>query len=134
MTRLIPHRLLLSAATLVLAGGLVGCASNDYADRVPLTESDAARIEAERMQEKQKMLARAEELVSEGEANRARGQALVDQGNTVEGEPLITEGNVKIAQGNALRDMANEIETDVEPIDLQVASGSGSGSTTRPSN
>lgn len=130
MFRPTPTRLLLAALPLFMVGTIAGCTSNDYADMVPLTESDAAQIEADRMQEKQGMLARAEELVRDGEAESARGQAMVSQGNTVKGQPMVASGNAKIAQGNALRDMANKIDTDVEPIEVQV----GQSGSTRSSN
>lgn len=114
-----------------LVGGLAGCANGSSSD-LPLTEADAAELEAQKMQEKQKMLQRGQELVREGEAEKARGQALVRQGNTVEGEPMVTRGEAKIAQGRAIIRRANEMDTSVEPIEVQVG-GSGGGTTTRPS-
>ena len=112
-----------SAATLLLVAvgvtGVAGCAS-DPADEIPMTEADAARLEAKNLEEKQAMLERADELVQNGEAERARGQAMVDQGNTVQGQPMIASGEAKIAQGKALTERANDMETTVEPVQLNV--------------
>ncbi len=117
-THTLTSALVLVFAALMLAG-LSGCTS-DPADDVPMTESDAARLEAEKMQEKASMLARGEELVRDGEAERARGQAMVDQGNTLEGQPMVAGGDAKVAQGQALIERANDMDTSVEPVQIDV--------------
>ena len=119
-SRLIPTALMTVAALMLFGslGAMSGCKSND--SDIPLTEADAARMTAENMERKQRMLEQGQEMVQDGEAEKARGQALVDQGNTVKGQPMVASGEAKIAQGNAVIDRANEMEVEVEPIDVNV--------------
>lgn len=83
------------AAALVVAGLFAGGCANG-------TEGERTLEQAARIEDAGQMIARGEQLVADGKATEARGQALAEQGNRIDGERLAGEGRARQKQGQGL--------------------------------
>jgi hypothetical protein len=84
---------------------------------VPVTEADAITQEIQNLEQKRAMLRQGEQLVLQGQTQKARGQFFIEQGNTYEGQPLVAQGEADIQRGQEILRRARAMETKVQPID-----------------
>jgi len=89
--------------SLLPAAGLIGCGDK-------MKESEKTQREATGLENAADMIARGEKNVADGEAMIARGKALQDQHDNVQGDRLVAEGKTmkslgeeQIDQGRKLR-------------------------------
>jgi hypothetical protein len=90
-------------AAIIAAGGAgfgTGCANK--------TEGDQTLEKASRIEDAGMRIKRGEQMIVDGKATQARGQAMKDQGQTVDGEKLISEGKSMQKQGQALIDQGRQ--------------------------
>lgn len=81
------------AAAAVSMAALAGCSNK--------TEGDRTLERAKTVEDAGMMIKRGEQTVADGRATEARGRALKDQGNHVEGDKLVEEGRSMQRKGQA---------------------------------
>ena len=91
MNRISTH-VALSILAIAGSGLIVGCGPH-------YNESDKIHAQAEGMENAADLISRGEKNVADGKAEIARGEALKDQHNDLDGDKLIAEGKAKKAQG-----------------------------------